>query len=509
MGTKWTSSILCKIGLILFCVLVWISAGFAEPPKKGGTLVFGVENEPAGYDVVKARGLAVCDAVIANTVMERLFELDEQGTLVPALGLSADPSPDRKIWTIVLRKGVLFHDGTPFNADAVVYHWSRVLNTENRFQGFSVINVIESVEKVDDYTITFHLKHPWQPFPQILSGARTLTNLMPSPTAVEKDIQLRSPVGTGPFMFKEWKSGDEFVVVRNPNYRQKDKPYIDKIIFKIAPDHQTRFASLKSGDMDMIWMDRGQLIAQAENDPDLSIYTGEGNGAEIFILNTRKPPLDHPDVRRAIAHAWNQEACVNMSYKGAIPMAFHPLDVSVGCGDAGYRHFDLAKAKQLIKGHGTPLELECLHSSTQRGREQGEILQQFAKNIDIDIKPVGLAFGPIIKKVYTGDYEISTWRIPSAVDFGPIFMNLFHSKSPCNVTGYSSPRMDELLEKQELEMDPETRNGILCDIVKLINEDAPIIYRGGKRYHVIAKTTVQGVPVFQNGILWFSGLWLK
>jgi 4-phytase/acid phosphatase/peptide/nickel transport system substrate-binding protein len=309
-------------------------------------------------------------------------------------------------------------------------------------------------------------------------------------------------------MFREWISGDRFVVGKNPNYWRKNAPYLDKIVFKLLPDHQSRFASLKSGQMHMIWMDRGNLIEKARADPDLAVHQGEGNGAEIFVLNTARPPLDDLNVRRAIAHAWNQQACVSTSYRGAIPAVEHPLGKEIDCGDVGYPAHDLEKAKELIDGSVGPMEIECLHSNTRRGSEQGELLQQFCKQVGITIHPVGLSFGPVIKKVITKDYQISTWRMPSFTDSGPALFGAFHSQGRLNVTGYNSPEMDELLEAQRVETDPATRNRMLCDIARLINRDVPILYRGGRAFHVLSLPKVKGVGTIRNGVVQLADAWI-
>ena len=135
-----------------------ISPGWAVEPKSGGTLRFGTENDFAGFEVLKSSSrLAINGAIAANTILEPLFRMDNAGRLIPVLGLSATPSDDKTTWTIALRKGVLFHDGTPFTADAVVHHWSRLLNPENKYRGRSAVGPITRVAKMDDHTVQFQL----------------------------------------------------------------------------------------------------------------------------------------------------------------------------------------------------------------------------------------------------------------------------------------------------------------------------------------------------------------
>jgi 4-phytase/acid phosphatase/peptide/nickel transport system substrate-binding protein len=425
------------------------------------------------------------------------------------LALSAEPSEDGKRWTVALRRNVVFHDGTPFTADAVVRHWSRMLDPANKFQGRFQVRPIVSVEKVNDHTVVFVLEHPWILFPRILASARSAMTTIPSPAAVEADIQHRAPVGTGPFVFKEWRTSERFVAVKNPRYWQKGKPLLDEIVFRFMPDHQTRMASLKAGDADLIWMDRGRSIREAMSDPELVVHDGEDNGAEILLLNTAKPPFDDVRVRRALAHAWNQNQYVKLSYQESIPAVVHPYGGEADCGDCGYLAYDPDKAAALLADYGNPVAFECLHSDTPRGREIGVILQQLGKAAGMTVTPVGLAFAPVIQKVIAGDFQASTWRIPSMFDLGPSMARSFHSGSRANWSRYGNPDLDRLLEAQWTAAEPNEREKLLCEAAERINRDAVILYRGGRHHYVIAGRHVRGLPPFQDGVIDVTGVRLE
>lgn len=495
---------------ILIILLCHASVPFAAGSKDSRVLTFGTENEFAGFELLKSGSrLAINGSTAANTIMEPLFRISDDGKLIPVLGLSAVSSEGGKVWTIKLRKGVKFHDGTPFTADAVVHHWDRILNPENKYRGRSALSPILSVDKVNYHTVKFNLKHAWLPFLPSISSTRSLMNLIPSPQAVETGSQNRAPVGTGPFKFEEWQSGEKFVVVRNPEYWQKGKPLLDKIIFKPMTDSQTRFASLKTGQVQIAWMDRGNILKKAEGDPTLQLYRSEDNGAEIFILNTSKVPLDDINVRRALAHANNVDMQVQMVYKNSIPAVHHPLGDDYKCQDDGYLEYSPEKAKKLIETYGQPVEIEILHSSSKRGRDVGELTQQLMKSVGVTAKPIGLKFGPVIKKVIGGDYQVSTWRISSQSDQGPSFFRMFHSKSRANFSRYKNPEMDKLLVAQRMETGPEKRKQLLCKIVRLINQDVPIIYRGGMRHSMIATQNVKGIKQITYGIVPLADAWIE
>ena len=504
----------CGHALSIFFLAATLIVGLshttrASEHKYGGILTFGVENEFAGFETIQsASRLAINGSIAANTIMEPLFRMDAKDQLVPVLGLSAKASQDGMLWTIALRQGVRFHDGTPFNADAVVNHWQRMFDLQNKFRARSAMSVIASVEKQDDSTVLFRLKHPWLPFLRVITSTRGLINLIPSPQAVAQGTQNRAPVGTGPFMFKEWNAGDRFVVVKNPDYWRKDIPYLEAIAFKPMPDSQTRFTSLRTGQLDIIWSDRGTIIEQAGKDADLRVYHSDDNGAEIFILNTAKPPLDDVVVRRALAYAHNQSRHVKMVYKDSIPNVHHPFGDDCPCAEDGYRAYQPARARELLAGYKQPLALSVMHSNSPRGREIGQITQQLMKDVGIEANPVGLNFGPVIKNVLSGQYQLSTWRISPRPDQGSSLFLMFHSQSRGNFSHYRNPEMDRLLMAQRMETDPARRQRLLCQIAQLINKDVPIIYRGGMRSHIITRKTVNGIADMAYGIVRLEVVWL-
>jgi len=458
--------------------------------KTGGVLYFGIEVPFHGFDILETGTLNPPTAHLNNLIQEPLFRMDRSGNLIPVLGLSATPLANETIWEIKLREGVFFHDDTPFNADAVIHHWARILDPK-KFRGRRILQPIRSVEKVDDYIIRFHLEHPWPPFLNVISNELLLFVFIPSPKAVEAGTHDKKPVGTGPFKYHKWGSGDHFVVLKNENYWQAGKPWLNKIVFRTIPDPQTRYASLVSGEIDVISIDRGHLIHKAENDPELTVYPSQVNGAEIILMNTTKPPFDDIRVRRALAFANSQEHHVKMVYGNTVPLVHHPFGQLYTCADDDYPEYDPEKAKQLMADYGKPVEIELLHSNTSRGRSIGELQQQLYKEIGVRLKPVGLSPVPHMMKVVQKDYQLATWRIPPSGDYGPSLYARFHSQSPANFPGYSNSEMDNLLEMQRIETDPAKRAALLCQIARKVNRDVPILYRGGRRYHIITRKKIR------------------
>ncbi|WP_028584413.1 ABC transporter substrate-binding protein [Desulfogranum mediterraneum] len=478
-------------------------------PKYGGSLQVADEMDARGFDAIQTRALVGNGGTAANLVMERLFKMDKDKRLIPVLGLSASPSSDGKTWTIRLREGVFFHDGTPFNADAVVQHWQRILNPKNRYSNLLLLQPIKSVEKTGNYEVRFNLEHPWYSFTAVLASPYGLAALIPSPTAVTNDTQNKAPVGTGPFFLKQWKRGDRIILVRNPRYWQAGKPYLDKIVLRTILDHEARYAATVSGQVDLMITDRPNHIKNLTEHSEFTSIFREPTGAYILAFNTSKPPLDDVRVRRAVAYAWDQKKYLKASYKNTMKFAENWYGNRFGCNETGYLHPDLEKAKALIAEYGKPVEVTYHHTPTIRGRETGEILQQMLKPIGVSVKLVPADWAAIIKQVFSKEYNIATWAIwNSQYETEPYTMASFNSQSPRNITQYNNKEVDTLLLDLRTSMDPAKRRAAFCKIGRQVNHDAPFLYLCAPVYHAFAGKTLRNLPIWRDRFLPLSDVWL-
>jgi 4-phytase/acid phosphatase/peptide/nickel transport system substrate-binding protein len=487
--------------ILFFLSVVLVEFSFAQSSQK--ELKVGIETFH-GFDVIKRGGFTISTAIVVNAVLEPLFYMDGHGELIPALGLTATPSVDGKTWTVALRKGVSFHDGTPFTADAVTAHWNRMLDPQIKFRARAYITPVVSVEKIDSHTVRFNLKHPWPAFKGAIAWNRGIA-LIPSPAAVDQEIRNSLPVGTGPFRFVEWKRADYVSLKKNPGYWKKIQPFADSITFRIISDSQTRYASLKAGEIDFIYTDRGIHIKQAQADSAYKVFTALDNGADIIRMNQSKPPLDDIRVRKAILHAWSQAKYISISLKDTVPAIKHTFGNTLKCDNVAYLNHDPEAARKLLAEYGKPIKVEYIHTQTPRGQELGQILQQLCKAVGIDLTLRPLDMGALIKAIVTGNYQMGSGRIPSAPDQGPALFKEYYSTSRANFSKYADPEMDTLLEKQRTETNPEMRRTLLCTIATKINIDAITMFLAGRQYHFIAdkqlskpEQIIQGIPLFYS-----------
>ena len=508
----------CSTTSTVFSLLVVISLILCDPgnvargaePQYGGTLHFVGEMDAMGFDAIKTRALIGPGRLVGNLIMEKLFNRGKNGELLPVLGLKATPSQGGRVWTIKLRKGVTFHDKTPFNAQAVVKHWQRLLDPKNRFRGRLFLRPISMVEATGDYEVRFVLKHAWLPFTGFLTSPAGFTSLIPSPKAVEEGTHNRAPVGTGAFIFKEWRPGDRMVVTKNPAYWQKDKPYLDAIVCRPIPDHESRYATLASGQADMMITDRPTHVKKLSQNSDFATLPLVWRGAGILVLNNRRPPLNDVRVRRALAMAWDQKKYISASFKNIMPYTEHWYGNALDCGDVNYPSPNPAEARALLSEYGKPVEVEYVHTATNRGAEAGVILQQMLKTIGVKVRPIPSDFPGIMQKLMHKDFDIASWLIPGAYDMGPITMAILHSKSPWNVTGYANEEMDRLLAAQQMSADPKSRAETMCAIARKVNTEAPFLYLFGRTYYLFARNNVKNVslPVMGEEGLQLADVWL-
>ena len=246
-----------------------------------------------GFDPLKVGVFDTAALTAAAAIFDTLTTLDDKGVAQPKLALSWSSSDDYKTWTFKLRPGVKFHDGTPFNAEAVKANFDRQKDPANKCRCAFYIAGIKDVQAPDELTVVYNLNDPSVNFPALMTIPELELRSVQSPTAwkTKGDDYNRNPVGTGPYILKSWSAGDRMVLERNPDYWNKGRPYLDRIVLKPLPDAQSRFASLQSGEADIIWDDEydADNIQKAQKDPKLKVHTYVGLRRRRSTPSTPRP----------------------------------------------------------------------------------------------------------------------------------------------------------------------------------------------------------------------------
>ena len=492
---------------------VLLVAGPAVAQKKGGTMTVGLELDIPGFDPLKVGVYDTSQNIAAALLLETLVKLDNSGKAVPGLAVSWSPSDDFKTWTYKLRPDVKFHDGTPFNAAAVKFNFDRQKDPKNACRcAFYIANYL-SVEAPDDLTVVYKLKDPAVNHPALLTRPDQNSTIH-SPAAIQAkgDDYNRNPVGTGPFVLKSWTAGDRMVVERNPDYWDKAKPNLDRVVLRPLPDSQSRFASLKSGETDLVWVDEFEAdnIERAKKDSTLQVLSYAGSGAAVAAFNTKVEPLDDVKVRQALVMALDRKKLSQALTNGLARPASNPYgDGSwVKCKDDGALPEDPKKAAALIKEYGKPVKFKMLFTATPRGRANGQILQQFWKNIGVEMEIEQVDQATIPARAFQRKFDVTPWRIVDFPDPDVQMFANFYSKSPLNLANYTNPDLDAALERARMTPDEAKRTEDYCAASRLINQNATWFWTFQNTYYAVGKAKVKGVPKLYGGVIDVSTAWL-
>ena len=499
-----------RIGLLAAVALGFAASGaMAQAPVKGGTLSIGVERDFEGFDPIRAGVYSNSTVTAASLFYETLMRLDDKGNLIPALALSMTANEDASVWVAKLRPGVKFHDGSPFTAQSVADHYNRLLDPANRFAGRAYI-AIDKVEVGDELTAIFKMRGPNAALPKTLAQPSVVTLIISTKALAEKGPDYnRNPVGTGPFVFKEWRAADRLIAERNPNYWDKDKPYLDRVIVRPLPDSDARYASLVKGDVQVIWEDRAENITKAKKDRNLKVQEWVGSGALVIPLNTAREPLNDKRVRQAVSMGLNRVENAKVLSQGLRPVYDDPYGPSSGivCKDNGALGYNPEKAKALLKEYGKPVKLVHTVTATPRGREGAQVFQADMKKIgiDVEIKPVDQT--QLVKETIQRDFLVSGWRIIDLADVDPQMFANFHSKSPINLSSYNNPEVDRLLMIGRTQLDEKKRHEAYCGVLKHLNDDVVWLWTGSNIDFSIMKPNVRGIPALRGGAVHVEAAW--
>lgn len=477
--------------------------------KAEKTLSVGMYSDFNGFNLLKTKVMTPGTFIVATSMLEGLFAYDYKSQqIVPRLAVGFTEAADRKSATITLRPNVTFQDGTPFNAKAVVYHYSRLIDpTSGLGYDRTVFAALDHVEEVDDLTARFVLKRPW-PGLQSALAIDYETNLIGSPKALQEDPDgfNRHPIGTGPFAFADWKSGDRLVVIKNMNYWDAATPSVDRVIYRILPDGNTRYSTLVSGGIDIMWTDNPAQVAEAKRTPGLHILRYEGASAYGFIFNTSKPPFNDVRVRSAVVQSFDGIALVDgfLQGEGSVAHDFFP-NSPWSCDSLSWKGYDPKKAEELVKSIGQPVKIALTGFATPSGRRLVAIAQQFmsAANMQVDIQMIepSLTGG----KVATGDFEMMQWRFTDGGGEPDIRFRLGNFTA----TRYSNPKISELLDQASQVPDAQKRKATYCEVSQIMSDDAPMLLPVHVPDFLIARDVVLDLPPNQNNMIRVRGAVLK
>lgn len=486
------------------------TAGPSGPPVRGGDLVFATSMDIATLDPAFSQNTSERFAYYA--IYNTLVAYDENFNLVPELAERWDTGKDGRTLTLHLRHGVTFHDGTPFNADAVKWNLDRLLDkkTNAPIRG-SLTPPLNAVRVVDDFTVALDLATAWRP---LLAALGERPGFMVSPTAVRKYGKSYGfhPVGTGPFEFVSFVQDSALRLKRFADYWNSDKVYLDSITITNTPEQQVQLTMLRTGEAHICDYIAPQLALTIQNEESVSLAQAQTGNWYALQMDCDKPPFDKPELRQAIAHATNREGVRNAIYMKKARVATGPL----GIGWAYDRTdtvpvypYDLNKARQLVKQAGAEgLTIDYTNSSDSDYQSIAQLLQSDFSKIGIKLR-VGTVPGSDYYDAVVGDkinWSLTEWT-PRADPDG-LLRTLFYSKSSQNSTGYNNPRVDQLLDHAAGISDKAEAAKIYEQIQRIVERDAPYVWVIWPDGLVPHSSKLGGVKLYPDAIYRLRDVWI-
>ena len=461
--------------------------------ESGGTLVRAMTAEPAQIDPqgTPSSGLSLVMPYIFDTLVVR----DVDNSVHPLLAASWEVSEDGKAVTFELKEGVTFHDGTPLNAEAVVYNFERFKEVGTRSPIYGGVMQIAGVEAVDDLTVRFTFDEPaanfWSTISMPYAGI-----ISPESVKVAEEAGEGHLVGSGPFVLESWQAGQEIVLSRNPDYSwgppivdNQGPPHLDALVYKVIPDATTQLAALQAGEVNAIFINQPSHKLSLEEDDSVQLDEALMNDLIYLGYNAQKPPFDEVAVRQALSHAVNKEEIVSLALGGLGQEAFAPLPPGLPGFDTSLKEYELGydpeKAKTLLEEAGFEQQddgtwerdgqlLEGLLLTSTRAPNEAiaTLLQSQLKAIGVPVEIQQLDSRAVMQATTDGQFDLLLWR------YGwndPDALNIFLSSDRIgrtNRVGYSNPEFDALVGQGAHELDEETRINLYVDAQKIVLEEA-------------------------------------
>jgi peptide/nickel transport system substrate-binding protein len=391
-------------------------------------------------------------------------------------------NPDPNTWRVKLKQGVKFHNGNAFNADDVVFSFERV-NTDAQSRQKEKTANLSAWTKLDDYTVDLKTKSPDAALMATLYNLSILdkeTHQQLGTEAADK-----AAVGTGPYKFKEWVTGQRLVLERNPDYHGQPKPSVDEVIYRVIPEAEARTTALLNGEVDVIAIVPPQHVQRINSSGVAEIRGTLLNRPEFIAFNHSMQPWDNFKLREAVAHAIDREAIASGILGGEGRALYTPL----GPGMIGYDEaleskwkakyrYDPEKAKQLVIEAGFPngldAELGCPINRFVKDKEICEAYGQMLRQVGIRVKFYTPEYNTLLANAGDGKLAFYMFGRGSVVDPSDYLHQYFMPGTSKRIQ-FNDPKTTELLRKEKATFDPKERLTVLRDVQDAIMEKLGVV----------------------------------
>lgn len=469
-------------------------------------LRIGLQEDPDALDPDQARTFV--GRIVFASLCDKLVDISPDLKIIPMLATGWTWSDDGKALTMTLREDVTFHDGTPFDAEAVKYNILRSKDFELSRRKAEVKS-IDTVDVIDPHTVRFNLA---EPDATLLAQLADRAGMMVSPAAAEKegaDFAL-NPVCSGPFKFVQRVQQDKIELEKYAGYYDAAKIHFDRVIFRPIPDTTVRLANLRSGDLDLIERMAATDFASAKADTALETASAVSigyQGITFNIANTdaAKNPLGESKlVRQALSLAIDRDALNQVVFNGAFAPGNQPFPPTSPWYDTEFPvpARDVDKAKALLKEAGfDKVSVEMQTSNSPEAQQVAQVIQSMAAEAGIDIKIVTKEFATMLKDQTAGAYQATQVGWSGRVDPDGNLYGFVVTGAGLNDGHYSNPEVDKLLNEARLSTDDAVRKQSYQAAQKILLDDLPILYL----YHPVwiwaSSAKLEGFTPYADGMI--------
>ena len=533
-GTSFDSSPLLRaIGMVAtILVAAWLPAAAQETPKKGGTLIYALTNEPPHLNIAITTDLNAQQS--ATNIFSQLIRVEKDGTLTGDLAESWDAAPDGMSYTFRIRPNIQWHDGKPLKAEDIRWALTEINMKYNPIAstGFAAVDRIEAP---DEHTLVVRMN---QPFPAFLPWS--LVNQWIYPKHIyegtdprQNERNFKNPVGSGPFVFKEWVRGSHILMERNPKYYKKDQPYLDRVVAKFIPNANARVLALESGEIDYVSIFGlpASAVASLEKMKDIVVVTHRTRvnyGGIMAHMNVREKPLSVKEVRQALSYAIDRKLLVERAVAGLAEPASSPVsslhEPWFNPAIAARYPFDPKKAEALLdqagfkRGtDGKRFSIRLTYARADQGgalHAAAELMREQLRDIGVDLVLEPRDYSVWMQSAHLKwDFDLSMGSYQTGPDPAVAVARLYVTKNieklmGRNLMGYSNPKVDELFEAGEREIDLKKRAQIYHDVQALLVEDVPALWLWDRISVFAQRARVKGAIVGGAHLENFESVWV-
>jgi peptide/nickel transport system substrate-binding protein len=498
-------------------------------PVRGGSLTFGIDTEESGFDPSTARW-DEGGFLYGRTVMDPIAIVNASGGVEPFLAESITSNEDFTAFTITLRPGIVFHDGTPLDANAL--HLNIEKQATSLLTGPAFATNIVGASVTGPMSVTITMKSSWAPFPYYLAQAQT--GYVAAPAMLNNPNGTSHPIGTGPFVFQDWIPNSHMTATRNPHYWRKGYPYLDSITYKPIINDASRADALETGEIDMLHSNSPNNLLQFLGNKKWAYYDNSGQvvgqpTVQCIMLNTAAAPFNNKTLRTAMAKCINQTQFSKVIDKG-IDAPMHGLFIagSEFHSSTAYPTYDPAGAARLVKQvqqqTGQQPTFSLNSTSAPATLQAAQFLQQAFQTAGMKVNINILAQSTIINDALAGTYQATLWRQFGAVDPDLNYVwwttQLASGSLALNMARNVDPRIQAALVAGRTTNEKASRIKSYQQINEFLAQDIPYLWLARDTWAVVANPKVQNFAnpttlqnskaiAFDEGVLWPTQIWMS